>query len=302
MSWHPMLGAFVGSLAGFGILSCSRSIRVIRQWDRVGSLSVLRSNPSDAITVWSQLRNTVVTILSSHLRSPWLSDQHVEHSLRQSLSTHTLHTFRQSQILAATSATLVSLFWCVLKVIGGEPIAPLGILLLCGGAFIGGGWFSRWKIRRAATDRSAQIQLELPAITDLMAFAVSAGEPITVALRRLSDSCSGEIVRELRRVDAALASGVSLVSALQSLAKDLEIPAVSRLIRAITSALERGTQMAEVLRAQASDSRAEAMRSLLEEAGKKETAMMIPVVFIILPIIVAVALYPGLVELNLLQS
>ena len=56
--------------------------------------------------------------------------------------------------------------------------------------------------------------------------------------------------------------------------------------------------MAEVLRAQARDARAESARALLVLAGKKETAMMIPVVFLILPVIVAVALYPGLVALN----
>jgi tight adherence protein C len=67
-------------------------------------------------------------------------------------------------------------------------------------------------------------------------------------------------------------------------------------------ALERGTPLAEVLRAQAHDSRAEAGRMLLILAGKKETAMMIPVVFLILPVIVAVALYPGLVALNVLHA
>jgi tight adherence protein C len=59
-------------------------------------------------------------------------------------------------------------------------------------------------------------------------------------------------------------------------------------------AVERGTPLAEVLRAQAQDVREEGRRRLMEEGGKKEIAMMIPVVFLILPVTVLFALYPGL--------
>ena len=38
-------------------------------------------------------------------------------------------------------------------------------------------------------------------------------------------------------------------------------------------------------------------RALLEASGKKEISMMAPVVFLILPITVLFALYPGLVTL-----
>ena len=63
-------------------------------------------------------------------------------------------------------------------------------------------------------------------------------------------------------------------------------------------AIERGTPISEVLRAQAMDSRNHEARKLMTIAGKKETLMMIPVVFLILPMIVIVALYPGLMALK----
>ena len=59
-------------------------------------------------------------------------------------------------------------------------------------------------------------------------------------------------------------------------------------------AIERGTPLAEVLRAQAQDVRDNAKRDLMEVAGKKEIAMLAPVVFFILPLTVIFAVFPGL--------
>ena len=56
-------------------------------------------------------------------------------------------------------------------------------------------------------------------------------------------------------------------------------------------------RMADVLRAQAADVREASKRALLEAGGRKEISMMVPVVFLLLPITVLFALYPGLVTL-----
>jgi tight adherence protein C len=77
------------------------------------------------------------------------------------------------------------------------------------------------------------------------------------------------------------------------------MPPLTRAIEQITGALERGTPLAEVLRAQAQDAREGAKRELLETSGKKEVAMMVPLVFLILPITIAIAIFPGLFVLQL---
>ncbi len=58
--------------------------------------------------------------------------------------------------------------------------------------------------------------------------------------------------------------------------------------------MQRGTPLAEVLRAQAQDVREDSRRTLMEQGGKKEILMMIPVVFLILPVTVLFAVYPGI--------
>jgi tight adherence protein C len=58
-------------------------------------------------------------------------------------------------------------------------------------------------------------------------------------------------------------------------------------------AVERGTPLADVLRAQAQDVRETGRRAVMESGGKKEIAMMVPVVFLVLPITILFAVYPG---------
>ncbi|HNO39808.1 MAG TPA: pilus assembly protein TadB, partial [Marmoricola sp.] len=72
--------------------------------------------------------------------------------------------------------------------------------------------------------------------------------------------------------------------------------------RAIAIATERGTPLAEVLHAQAADVREAGRRVLIETGARKEVAMMIPVVFLVLPIVIVFAFYPGLVGLNLVVN
>ena len=64
-------------------------------------------------------------------------------------------------------------------------------------------------------------------------------------------------------------------------------------------AVERGTPLADVLRAQAQDVREAGRRELMETGGRKEIAMMVPVVFLVLPVTVVFAVYPGLAVLSL---
>lgn len=90
-----------------------------------------------------------------------------------------------------------------------------------------------------------------------------------------------------------------LTTALAHLEQRVASPQVARLSEAIAIALERGTPLADVLRSQAADSREAARRALMEEGGRREIAQMVPVVFLVLPITVVFALFPGLFVLRI---
>jgi tight adherence protein C len=70
------------------------------------------------------------------------------------------------------------------------------------------------------------------------------------------------------------------------------------LIRQMENAIERGTPLAEVSRIFAEDQRVKFRNQLMKEAASKEIAMLIPVVFVVLPSVLAVALYPALTVLQ----
>ena len=65
------------------------------------------------------------------------------------------------------------------------------------------------------------------------------------------------------------------------------------------AAIDRGAPLAQVLQAQAADAREDAKRVLIEKAGRKEIYMLLPLVFLILPLSVLIAVFPGIVLLRL---
>jgi tight adherence protein C len=74
---------------------------------------------------------------------------------------------------------------------------------------------------------------------------------------------------------------------------------LARFVDGMVIAVERGTPLADVLRAQAQDVRESSRRAIMEAGGRKEIGMMVPVVFLILPITVLFAVYPGFALLRL---
>ena len=65
----------------------------------------------------------------------------------------------------------------------------------------------------------------------------------------------------------------------------------------LSRSLERGTPLADVLHAQAADVREAGRRALIESAARREVLMMVPVVFLVLPVTVLFALFPGLISI-----
>jgi tight adherence protein C len=236
--------------------------------------------------------------LTNGKSSPWASDKRVLLELRRCASDQTLIGFRFEQLAFASIGTIAISFWIVLKIINGQPVQPIiGITLLILG-FVGAGGLRSWLLKETSKLRIKNIEAQLPAVLDLLAFAVAAGEPVVTAMKRVAKTCAGELSVEIRRLISGILVGDNFIVSLDRMSKELASQSVSRAFRALIMAIERGTPVADVLRAQAMDARNLEARKLVTLAGKKETLMMIPVVFLILPMIVIVALYPGLVALR----
>jgi tight adherence protein C len=109
----------------------------------------------------------------------------------------------------------------------------------------------------------------------------------------------GELAGELGKVLAEIRTGVPVATALDRMAARSGLPVVARFAEGMAVALERGTPLSGVLHAQATDVREAGRRALIESGARKEVLMMVPVVFLVLPVTVIFAFWPGVVGLNL---
>ena len=148
--------------------------------------------------------------------------------------------------------------------------------------------------------RRVRMMAEFPSLAEMMALAVSAGESATGALDRVCRSARGELSKEFgERSSQKPGQANHWWRRCRSSLRGRILGALVRFVDGIIVAVERGTPLAEVLRAQAQDVRDTAKRDLMESAGKKEIAMMVPLVFGVLPLTVVFAVFPGLAALSL---
>ncbi len=152
----------------------------------------------------------------------------------------------------------------------------------------------------AVKRREQQVMEEFPVVADLLALAVAAGESPAAALDRVVSTCRGAMPDELGVVLAQSRTGVPLSSALDAMAQRSGLAIVSRFAEGFAVAIERGTPLVDVLNAQAADVREAGKRALIETGARKEIAMMVPVVFLIMPVTLLFAFFPGVVGLKLL--
>lgn len=159
---------------------------------------------------------------------------------------------------------------------------------------------SEQSVRRAGERaRERRLHEELPVVLEFLALCLSAGEGLLDALRRVGNRGTGELAVGIREVVVEVGTGSALTDALLAFARREDSPALSRAIDQLVAAVDRGTPLADVLHAHAVDARAGEQRELIEQAGRKEIAMLVPLVFLILPISVLFAIFPGVVMLDL---
>lgn len=177
--------------------------------------------------------------------------------------------------------------------------APSAVILA--GLLFATGYGIRGRIAtRQAARRNQELVAALPTALDLLTIAVLSGESIPEAFARVGRAIGGVLGEEFDFVLASIRSGHDTVEALEGLSNRVADPGFARLVDALSTAYARGVPVAEVLRGQADDQRSARRALLLEMGGRREVFMLIPVVFLILPVVVVFALFPGLVTLDLL--
>jgi len=208
-----------------------------------------------------------------------------------------VEAFRLGQLIwaacgfaTATAAAMAA--WAT----GGGNVASL--LSACVLGAVGGAFACDQHLTSRVGRRERQLREELPVAADLLALAVAAGESPVVGLERVCRIMHGVLADEITDVLGDVRTGTSVVDAFDVMGARTGVPSIARFAEGLAVALERGTPLVDVLHAQAADARESARRDLIEEGGRREIAMMFPVVFLLLPVTVIFAFYPGYVGLH----
>ncbi len=210
----------------------------------------------------------------------------------------TVEQFRAQQVVWAV-AGLAGGTVAALALAASRHPSPVALFVLVAVAGIGAALARDFVLGRAVSKREARIVDELPTVAELLALSVSAGEGALGALERVARTTKGVMADELRYTLATARAGAPLSQALMQLADRTGVLALRRFADGVATAVDLGTPLAEVLRSQAQDVRDAGQRALMEEGGKREIAMMVPVVFLILPVTVIFAVFPGLTTIRL---
>jgi tight adherence protein C len=243
----------------------------------------------DLSTVWEAARHRFAVMLGG--------SEGTARRLRQARWMRDVTSFRGSQLGWAILGVLVGGAAIVFLAITGRFSGVTALLPPALGVF--GAVLTDLRLTRAARARVARIEDELPTVLEFLALCLAAGEGLLDSLRRVGAVGVGDLTAELRAVVLEVGTGSTIAESLTRSAAELQSVSLSRCVDHLVAAIDRGAPLAQVLHAQAVDAREDAKRGLIEQAGRKEIYMLIPLVFLILPLSVLFAVFPGIFMLRL---
>ena len=146
--------------------------------------------------------------------------------------------------------------------------------------------------------KESEINEELVNILQMLSIMISAGESPMMALRYISQRSVGYLPNLIKQSFLKYESGNNLTQSLEFIASATGSSALRRLTNSIQIAILRGTPILDVLNNQVQSLNKQINLALLRKSGKSEITLLIPVVFLILPVSISFAIWPSIYGLN----
>ena len=144
----------------------------------------------------------------------------------------------------------------------------------------------------------SELNQELSKILQMLAIMISAGESPVTALRYISKRSSGKLALLIETSLGNYEQNGNLFKTLEFISSATNSTQVRRLLNAVRISAERGSPMLDTLQNQVRSLNKEIKVNLLNRAGKSEIALLIPVVFLILPTSILFAVWPSIYGLS----
>jgi tight adherence protein C len=260
-----------GGLLGLGLVLCASAVLAARRADLGMRVLHHLADIPELATVAPRGRSGtaagVLRMVAERLDAALGGNQSVRRRLERASSELTVADFRVQQVVWGLCA--VGLMGAVtLLVVARSPERLLPMLILTAIAGVLGVLLRENRLTAQVRAHERAVLAELPALTELLALAVAAGEGPVAALERVVTRSHGAFSRELGQVLAQVRTGTPVSVALDDYSVRTGVPVVARFAQALAVALERGTPLADLLHAQAADVR-EAQRRALIETGAR---------------------------------
>ncbi len=142
------------------------------------------------------------------------------------------------------------------------------------------------------------IEAQLPDFLFLFSIAIRNGLSPMSAWLYLAERTSGELASNLQNISTNLDLGADFSEELDNFAKHFPSQAIESMVQTLISNLETGASVSGSLFDQSASIRELNDRRLMKQAARNETKMLVPTIFLILPVTILFAIFPSLAMLT----
>ncbi len=200
--------------------------------------------------------------------------------LRQAGLDMTVEQYRTRQLAYTTGALATGAF---LGLLVGRSTGTVILLAIAAGLWGATRW--RARVERLITRRRDRMRSELYTVCQLLAIYLRTGDTPAGAVDRLVRRADGEVIGELADAAAHVRTGSTPQDVFEQLTSTTPEPSAARLYRLLSSTWSAGGD-ADALLALAEDLRASRREDINRTMAKRQTAMALPLVMVIGPILI----------------
>jgi tight adherence protein C len=156
------------------------------------------------------------------------------------------------------------------------------------------GWqLPSFVIRKRGTARLDEIDRQLPELIDLLIATVEAGMGFAASLGLVANRFRGALGAELRLTMQQQNLGISTREALEDMVERCDTQSVRAFVRTVTRGESLGVSIGPILRELSGDMRRRRRMAAREKMQKAPVKMIFPLMFLIMPALMIVLLYPA---------
>jgi tight adherence protein C len=209
--------------------------------------------------------------------------------MRAGMYTTSPNTFLGYRVLSSMTLPL-AMVWLLTASGSGGGLVVLGAIF---------GVFTGWSLPTSVVHRRAQRRMErveedLPELIDLLVVTVEAGLGFNGSLRVAAERFHGPLRDELRLTLQEQRLGLPTNAALTNLLERCETPSMRSFVRSVLQGENLGVSIGQIMRNLGIEMRKRRRQYAEERAQKAPVKMLFPLIFLLLPALFIVLLFPAL--------